>query len=193
MHYQLVTVLLLSNHQFLVAIIPGAPVSAFPSQEWWSCDSPSPELELDRRGQAWLAAVQGLVPAGWQKATFNNIHTLQLCDETLPVYTVSCLLVIRQKNTLCVVFLVAKSDPWILCLWLWLGSFIFMRICQMLISLFKWIYSCFSIIYPRDVVIACFLVCQATKKWIPQEASLKILESKSLLQSAPEKSNIKMR
>ena len=33
----------------------------------------------------------------------------------------------------------------------------------------------FSINYPRDVVIACCSVCQAPK-WIPPEASLKILE-----------------
>ena len=38
--------------------------------------------EDSSQGQAWLAAVQGLVTARWQKATFNNIHTLQLCDET---------------------------------------------------------------------------------------------------------------
>lgn len=148
-----------------------------------------PRAELDRRGQAWLAAVQGLVPAGWQKATFNNIHTLQLCDETLPVYTVSCLLVIRQKNTLCVVIFVAKSDPRIS-----VSVFVNRKISLYALVKCLLVYlNFFSIIYPRDVVIACFLVCQATKKWIPQEASLKILESKSLLQSAPEKSNIKMR
>ena len=50
-----------------------------------------------RRGQAWLAAVHGLVTAGWQKATFNNIYTLQLCDETLPVNKGS-VLGIQQKQ-----------------------------------------------------------------------------------------------
>ena len=110
LHYQLVTVLFLSNPQFLVAFIHGAPVSDSPARNEdraRSASHPAPSWP-GRRGQAWLAAVHGLVTAGWQKATFNNIHTLQLCDETLPVNTVY-VLVFQQKNTwiLCVVFLVA--------------------------------------------------------------------------------------
>ena len=173
-------------------LVPAAPASPFPSQEWWPCQS---SQQPGAGGQTGPGLACSCTRAGdcWQKATFNNIHTLQLCDETLQLNRVS---VFEQENNLILpaqkfikyhlrismhaVIMIRKLSLYAIDKYLRVGF--------TLINI-----NIFSINYPRDVVIACCSVCQATKKWNPQEASLKILESKSLLQSALEKSNITMR
>ena len=77
-------------------LVPAAPASPFPSQEWWPCQS---SQQPGAGGQTGPGLACSCTRAGdcWQKATFNNIHTLQLCDETLQLNRVS---VFEQENNL---------------------------------------------------------------------------------------------